>query len=183
MVSSDLFFCSHMFLCSHVLLSSHGFCLMCFYLWTQVKGLASLAHIALSYCTVCRNELIPTRLLVDALRFLSRTGLLNILFFCKLRLLWSYGIMGFWYVCSLILWAHGLMFWCGRSYGLMLWCGYNWSRSTPPWWQLACRGGNPQRTWQFHSDADEPLRWIEEVPSGEKDCISQGALISLVLDS
>ncbi len=49
--------------------------------------MASLARIASSYVKVCKNGLLPTKLLVDALRFLSKSGLLNILLFCKLKLL------------------------------------------------------------------------------------------------
>jgi len=55
---------------------------------TQVVCLAAAAaRMACSYLKVCSNGLLPTRLLVDALRFLKKSGLLNILLFCKLKLL------------------------------------------------------------------------------------------------
>jgi hypothetical protein len=54
---------------------------------TQVVCLAAAARMACSYVKVCSNGLLPTKLLVDALRFLKKSGLLSILLFCKLKLL------------------------------------------------------------------------------------------------
>ena len=53
-----------------------------FYARTQIPALAALAKIAAEYVKVAPNGLIPTKLLIDALRFLKRSGLLNILLFC-----------------------------------------------------------------------------------------------------
>lgn len=85
---------------------------------TQVVCLAAAARMACSYLKVCSNGLIPTRLLVDALRFLKKSGLLNILLFCKLKLLWSYGIISFWYVYWIVDLSYGLPW----SYVLMFLC-------------------------------------------------------------
>ena len=82
-----------------VLLPSHCFCyVFCasdvgllrivratfFYARTQMPALAGLAKIAVEYLKVAPNGLIPIKLLIDALRFLKRAGLLNILLFCML---------------------------------------------------------------------------------------------------
>jgi hypothetical protein len=56
---------------------------------TQVVCLAAAVRMAASYAKVCRNGLIPTKRLVDALRFLKKSGLLNILLYCKLKLLYD----------------------------------------------------------------------------------------------
>jgi len=85
---------------------------------TQVVCLAAAARMACSYLKVCSNGLLPTKLLVDALRFLKKSGLLNILLFCKLKLLWSYGIISFWYVSWIVDLSYGLPL----SYVLMFLC-------------------------------------------------------------
>ena len=69
-------------LCSYVLLMLIGICshaLMTHPLWwTQVNALAALKPMALAFLQVCCNGLIPSRLLVDALRHGVEAGLLNI---------------------------------------------------------------------------------------------------------
>ena len=112
-----------------VLLSSHCFCyVFCasdvgllrivratfFYARTQIPALAALAKIAAEYVKVAPNGLIPTKLLIDALRFLKRSGLLNILLFCMFieALLWSYGLhtwASVWYLFWIV---DGLLFSC-----------------------------------------------------------------------
>jgi hypothetical protein len=138
---------------------------------TQVVCLAAAARMACCYLKVCKNGLIPAKLLVDALRFLKKSGLLSILWPCKLKVLWAYGFLGFWYVCWLVEWSYGLMVLCSggryikqqfgslmfwwQAYGLTFWWllwSYvlvaNLSRSTLAWLRLYCRGGSPQRSWQ-----------------------------------
>ena len=53
----------------------------------EVQCLAGLSHMAGTYVKVCRNGLIPAKLLVDSLRHLKKSGLLSILWFCKLKVL------------------------------------------------------------------------------------------------
>ena len=53
-----------------------------FYARTQIPALAALAKIAAEYVKVAPNGLTPTKLLIDAVRFLTKTGLLNILLVC-----------------------------------------------------------------------------------------------------
>jgi hypothetical protein len=57
---------------------------------TQVACLAAAVNMASSYLKVCSNGLLPTKKLVDALRFLHKSGLLNILLFASLS---SYDLM------------------------------------------------------------------------------------------
>ena len=59
---------------------------------TQVECLAAAeaVNMASAYLKVCNNGLLPTKKLVDALRFLHTAGLLNILLFASLS---SYDLM------------------------------------------------------------------------------------------
>ena len=65
-----------------------------FYARTQMPALGGLKKIAKEFAKVAPNGLLPVKLLIDALRFLKKTGLLNILLFCMLieALLGSYGL-------------------------------------------------------------------------------------------
>lgn len=95
MCMTFVFFCLHMrFLLSIVcvLCWFSEYCASRFYMNTQVKCLAAAeaVNMASAYLKVCNNGLLPTKKLVDALRFLHTAGLLNILLFASLS---SYDLM------------------------------------------------------------------------------------------